>query len=164
MYAKNAWTAHHNDVQQQLIINFGQATNITQIWTQDRTHSSEYVIKYSISYGFNGYDYTAYKESDNDYRLFKANTDGDLSKISCRLPYKLFLRSTKNHKCDPDLLVYGFNFWIFFWDVRARSGEELLPDECQSLNLSLRLQGGCDGRWLRPKPSDMRVSIPATSG
>lgn len=36
--------------------------NVTRIDTQGRSHSSEYVMEYSISYGTNGLDYADYKE------------------------------------------------------------------------------------------------------
>lgn len=36
--------------------------NVTRVWTQGRSHSSEYVMEYSISYGTNGLDYADYKE------------------------------------------------------------------------------------------------------
>ncbi|KAK4880887.1 hypothetical protein RN001_004206 [Aquatica leii] len=77
LYGGNAWTAHNNDFEQKLIFDLGQVTNVTRVWTQGRTHSNEYVMEYSVSYGSNGYDYTDYKEPGGDTRLFKANTDGD---------------------------------------------------------------------------------------
>ncbi|XP_018318496.1 neurexin-4 isoform X1 [Agrilus planipennis] len=77
LYGGNAWTAQSSDFDQQLIIDLGHVMNVTRIWTQGRPHSSEYVMEYSISYGFNGFDYTDYKESGGDTRMFKGNSDGD---------------------------------------------------------------------------------------
>lgn len=65
----NAWSAENNDFDQQLIIDLGQVMNVTRIWTQGRSHSNEYVMEYSISYGTNGLDYADYKESGGDVRV-----------------------------------------------------------------------------------------------
>ncbi|XP_017770023.1 PREDICTED: neurexin-4 isoform X1 [Nicrophorus vespilloides] len=77
LYGGNAWTSESSDFDQQLIIDLGQVTNVTRIWTQGRAHSSEYVMEYTISYGSNGLDYADYKEPGGNIRMFKGNTDGD---------------------------------------------------------------------------------------
>nr|CAI5863793.1 unnamed protein product [Callosobruchus analis] len=51
--------------------------NVTRIWTQGRSHTSEYVMEYTISYGTNGQDYADYKESGGDKMMFRGNSDGD---------------------------------------------------------------------------------------
>nr|CAD7587711.1 unnamed protein product [Timema genevievae] len=58
----NAWTAQSSDFDQYLVIDLGQVRNITEIATQGRPFSSEYVMEYAISYGTNGLDYADYKE------------------------------------------------------------------------------------------------------
>ncbi|XP_050293158.1 neurexin-4 isoform X2 [Anthonomus grandis grandis] len=77
LYGKNAWTAQANDFDQYLIFDLGQVMNVTRIWTKGRSFSSEYVMEYQISYGTNGLDYTYYKDSEGDIRMFKGNTDSD---------------------------------------------------------------------------------------
>uniref|UniRef100_A0A1Y1LGW4 F5/8 type C domain-containing protein n=1 Tax=Photinus pyralis TaxID=7054 RepID=A0A1Y1LGW4_PHOPY len=69
LYGGNAWTAHTSDFEQKLVFDLGQVMNITRIWTQGRTHSNEYVMEFSVSYGSNGFDYTDYKEPGGDVRV-----------------------------------------------------------------------------------------------
>lgn len=73
----NAWTAASSDFDQYLIFDLGQPMRITGISTQGRPHSSEYVMEYGISYGSNGLDYSDYKESGGNRKMFKGNINGD---------------------------------------------------------------------------------------
>ena len=54
-----------------LIIDLGQVMNVTRIWTQGRSHSSEYVMEYGISFGTDDLDYADYKESGGSIRVRK---------------------------------------------------------------------------------------------
>ncbi|XP_058066107.1 neurexin-4 [Anopheles bellator] len=72
-----SWTAQQTDFDQQFIIDLGDVRNITRIETQGRPHSNEYLTEFSISYGFNGLDYTDYKEPGGNTKLFKGNKNGD---------------------------------------------------------------------------------------
>ncbi|KAL1514303.1 hypothetical protein ABEB36_003581 [Hypothenemus hampei] len=73
----NAWSAKDNDFSQYLIVNLDQVMNVTRIWTKGRPFSNEHVMEYQISYGTNGLDYTFYKDSEGDVRMFRGNIDGD---------------------------------------------------------------------------------------
>lgn len=70
----NAWSASSNDFGQQLIFDLGQVMNVTRIWVQGRAHSNEYVEEFGISYGTNGLDYAAYKESGGNRKVRKRPT------------------------------------------------------------------------------------------
>nr|CAD7438043.1 unnamed protein product [Timema bartmani] len=73
----NAWTAQSSDFDQYLVIDLGQVRNITEIATQGRPFSSEYVMEYAISYGTNGLDYADYKEPGGNTKV-----GGGISSIS----------------------------------------------------------------------------------
>lgn len=74
----NAWTAQNSDFDQYLIIDLGQAMNVTGIATQGRAHGTEYVLEYGISYGSNGLDYAVYKDAAGNTKMFKGNDHGDV--------------------------------------------------------------------------------------
>ncbi|KRT79151.1 EGF domain-containing protein [Oryctes borbonicus] len=77
LYGKKTWTAADADLDQHLIIDLGQIMNITRIWTQGRSHTSDYVVEYIVSYGTDNLDYSFYKEPGGSVRMFKGNSDGD---------------------------------------------------------------------------------------
>nr|CAD7425131.1 unnamed protein product [Timema monikensis] len=87
----NAWTAQSSDFGQYLVIDLGQVRNITEIATQGRPFSSEYVMEYSISYGTNGLDYADYKEPGGNTKRLHICLTLSLTTSSCSL---LFLVSS----------------------------------------------------------------------
>nr|CAD7258923.1 unnamed protein product [Timema shepardi] len=87
----NAWTAQSSDFGQYLVIDLGQVRNITEIATQGRPFSSEYVMEYAISYGTNGLDYADYKEPGGNTKRLHICLTLSLTTSSCSL---LFLVSS----------------------------------------------------------------------
>ncbi|CAG2054701.1 unnamed protein product [Timema podura] len=84
----NAWTAQSSDFDQYLVIDLGQVRNITEIATQGRPFSSEYVMEYAISYGTNGLDYADYKEPGGNTKLMTR-----IAVMSQPPPYSTFSRT-----------------------------------------------------------------------
>uniref|UniRef100_T1JED8 Neurexin-4 n=1 Tax=Strigamia maritima TaxID=126957 RepID=T1JED8_STRMM len=72
-----AWTAGNSDFGQYLIIDLGQKKNITSIATQGRPFYTEYVQEYRIEFGNNGLDFSEYKDTEGNVKLFRGNVDGD---------------------------------------------------------------------------------------
>ncbi|XP_014245346.1 neurexin-4 isoform X1 [Cimex lectularius] len=72
-----SWTALDSDFEQALIVDLGQVMKVTGIETQGRAHTSEYVMEYGISYGYNGLDYAVYKEPSGNAKMFKGNINGE---------------------------------------------------------------------------------------
>ncbi|CAD7082270.1 unnamed protein product [Hermetia illucens] len=75
--AGTSWTARHSDFDQRLVIDLGSIKNISLIAIQGRPHSSEYVTEFAISYGINDLEFSDYKESGGNLRMFKGNKDSD---------------------------------------------------------------------------------------
>lgn len=67
--AGTSWTAQSSDFAQNLIIDLGNVRNITRIAIQGRPHSTEYVTEFTISYGYNGLDFTYYRESGGNFKV-----------------------------------------------------------------------------------------------
>lgn len=67
--AGTSWTAQSSDFGQNLIIDLGNVRNITRIAIQGRPHSTEYVTEFTISYGYNGLDFTYFRESGGNFKV-----------------------------------------------------------------------------------------------
>lgn len=79
--AGTSWTARQSDFGQQLIIDLGSVRNLTAIATQGRPFKSEYVTEYTISYGYNGLDYTDFKEQGGNVKvIYKEFSHRDFKK------------------------------------------------------------------------------------
>lgn len=72
-----AWTAGNSDFGQYFVIDLGETKNVSAIATQGRPYTSEFVQEYRIEYGSNGIDFSEYKDSEGNTKLFKGNRDGN---------------------------------------------------------------------------------------
>ena len=98
--AGNAWTTGSSDFEQFLIIDLGRPRNLTRIATRGRSHSDEYVKEYVISFGFNGLDYSDYKETDGSRKvsiifLFRCSSPLSLLWFSLKKTNKAYCGTNK---------------------------------------------------------------------
>lgn len=63
------WTSRNSDFVQELIIDLGSVQNITAIAIQGRPDVVKYVEEFTISYGYNGLDYTDFKEPNGNIKV-----------------------------------------------------------------------------------------------
>lgn len=73
----SSWTAKNSDFDQYLTVEFKSEMSITSIVTMGKQYSPEFVQEYKIYYGFNGGDFTEYKDREGNSKLFMGNRNGD---------------------------------------------------------------------------------------
>lgn len=66
---EKSWTASSSDAKQYFMIDLGQVMNVSSIVTKGRENHGEYVMEYSISYGFNNLDYIPYKDENGNNKV-----------------------------------------------------------------------------------------------
>ncbi|XP_057341760.1 neurexin-4 isoform X1 [Microplitis mediator] len=82
LYSEKSWTASSSDAKQYFMIDLGQVMNVSSIVTKGRENHGEYVMEYSISYGFNNLDYIPYKDENGNNKMFKGNVNAESIKLN----------------------------------------------------------------------------------